>query len=82
MLINMINGEFTDLWWIARSFDLYALCLYAKITRDIVDHLLKELDSDYDKEKQYSEVRDFLHKQLNSFCLDTQQMFIHTTLGD
>lgn len=82
MLINMINGKFTDLWWLARSFDLYAFCLHAKITKDVVDHWLKELDSDYGKENQYSEVRDFLHKQLNSFCLDTQQMFIHTALGD
>ena len=82
MLINMINGEFTDLWWIARSFDLYSFCLHAKITKDIVDHWLKELDSDYGKEKQYSEVRYFLHKQLNSFCWDTQHMFIHTSLGE
>ena len=54
MLINMINGEFTNLWWLARSFDLYAFCLHAKITKDIVDNWLKELDSDYGKEKQYS----------------------------
>ena len=67
MLINMINCEFTNLLWLARSFDLYLFCLHAKITKDIVDHLLKELDSDYGKEKQYSEVRDFLQKKINSF---------------
>ena len=54
MLVNMINCEFTDLWWLTRSFDLYTFCLHAKITKDMVEHWLKELDSDYGKEKQYS----------------------------
>ena len=56
MLINMINCEFTNLWWLARSFDLYAFCLHAKITKDMVEHWLKELDSDYGKESSIAKL--------------------------
>lgn len=74
-------GEFTNLWWLKESFCIPNACIHAEITKYMIERWLKESESNYHKEKQYTEVRDFLQKQLDEFNWNIQQMFIHAALG-